>query len=340
MGSTLSRARGERKSSDLTRQSVLSVDVDTESRPASRSSAPRNDNFKVVKSRRMNGRKRGLSQISAAHHDGSLDLTEDDLFRLLIGKIKQREENDIAATTLQSKLKADISELQTENKSLKEQVDSFGSQLQRRTLESKAYKSQIDNWKTKLGKFKRVLNKLGSEYQTLRGQSNQLKATGVSVERERQEISTALYESKKQISQASSIINKGKNSLSESREVVNALQHSLKNSEDKAESVRIRLADEKRRTAVLESYIQKQSLIQGKQIKSMRNDQLEMMEKTKSGFDLISKQWEFSQSNIQIIMKPVLEECLASIRGLGEKSEFNGTEIKQSISVIQELLSQ
>lgn len=336
----MSRSGGELESSDLTSQPVRPVDVDHETRPASRSSAPRNENFRVMKLSRTNGRKRGLSQISATGHGGNLDLTEDDLFQLLIGKIKQREENDIAATTLQLKLKADITELKAVNKSLKERADLFDAQLQKRTSECKSYRSQIDNWKAKLGKFKRVLNELGSEYQTLRGQSTHHKAAGVSLERDRQEISTALYESQKQISQVSSAIKEGRNYLSESREAVSTLQNSLKSSEEKAEGVRIRLADEKRRTAVLESYIQKQTLIQGKRIKSMREDQLEMMKKTKSGFDSISKKWEFSQSSNQTIMNPVLEECLASIRGLGEKSEFNRNEARQFMSVIQELLSQ
>ena len=268
------------------------------------------------------------------------DFTEDDLFRLLIGKIKQREDNDVAAANMRTKLEADISKLQSENKSLKDKVDALGTQLQRRILESRSYKAQIDNWKAKLGKFKRVLTGLGTEYQALRIESDRIKATELSLEKDKREISAAIEEAQGQVTQASSTVSKGKGCLSESHKIVSSLQNSLKSSEYQAESVRTQLVDERRRTAVLESYIQSQSRIQGKHIKSIKEDQLEMMKRTKSGFELISKQWEFSHLNIQSILKPMLEDCLASIKGLDEKYSVEKADIQESTNVIQKFISQ
>ena len=173
------------------------------------------------------------------------EFTEDDLFRLLIGKIKQREDNDIAAKNIRTRLEADILELQSENKSLKEQVDAFGTKLQKRTLESRSYRAQIDNWKAKLVRFKRVLTGLGTEYQTLRGESNRIKATEVSLEKDKQHITTALEEAKVLVTQVSSKVNEGRNCLSESQNIVNSLKDSLKSSEYQAELVRTQLVDEK-----------------------------------------------------------------------------------------------
>lgn len=335
----MSTARDKRKYSDLTRQPVCSDEIGPENSPALRPYAPGKNNFRVGKTR-TNRRSNSRQTVAAACPDINSGLTEDDLFRLLIGKIKQREESDAAVANLQAKLEADITGLKTENKSLKDQVDTFCAQLQKRALESRSYKAQIDNWKAKLGKFKQVLNVLGTEYQALRGESDHLKATGASLKNDKQELSTCLDEAKKQISQVSRTVNEGRTYFSESKNIISTLRNSIKDSDDKADCIRIRLADEKRRTAVLEAYIQKQSHMQGKQIKTIRDDQLEMMEKTKSGFELISKQWEFSQSNIQSITKPMLEECIISIKGLGEKYAADKTDIQQIASVIQELLSQ
>lgn len=296
--------------------------------------------FRVTKRRTGNSRAHAPKQMPLGALGSNSHLTEDDLFQLLIGRIKQREENDIAATHARAKLEADVSELKKENKSLKDQVEVFGVQLQKRTLESRNYKAHISNWKERVGKFKKVLNGLGGDYQELCGESKHLKATAASLDKERKELAASLEIIKRDVSQASSAICEKRNHLSECQPIVGSLQSSLKSSEDKVESARIRLADERKRAAVLESYIQNHSIIQGKQVEVVRNDQLEMMDKMKFGFELIGKQWEFSQSNIHSGLKPMLDECLASIRSLGEKSSVDRVEIQQSTSTIQGLMSQ
>lgn len=272
--------------------------------------------------------------------DRNSQLTEDDLFQLLIGKIKEREENDIAATNHRAKLEADISGLRTENKTLKDHVEAFSVQLQKRTLESRRYKAHMDNWKAKIAKFKGILNGLGADYQTLRGESNNLKTAGRSLGKERESLMTSIDDVKKEVSQVLGKICDGRSHLSESREIVNTLRTSARNSEDNAEHARTRLADERKRSAVLESYIQNHSLGQGKQIGFIRNDQLEMMDKMKSGFELIGKQWEFSQSNIQSALRPMLDESLAAIKNLSEKYSVHKVDIQQSASTVQEHMSQ
>lgn len=332
-----SRSSGKRTNSDISRQSSHSDGTVPEALSVSRSALPRDNHLRVFKSR---ANRNAVKQRQMATSPSNSDFTEDDLFRLLIGKIKQREDNDVAAANMRTKLEADISKLQSENKSLKDKVDALGTQLQRRILESRSYKAQIDNWKAKLGKFKRVLTGLGTEYQALRIESDRIKATELSLEKDKREISAAIEEAQGQVTQASSTVSKGKGCLSESHKIVSSLQNSLKSSEYQAESVRTQLVDERRRTAVLESYIQSQSRIQGKHIKSIKEDQLEMMKRTKSGFELISKQWEFSHLNIQSILKPMLEDCLASIKGLDEKYSVEKADIQESTNVIQKFISQ
>lgn len=322
------------------RRLMHTAEVITVDGPDLRVLAPRTNNFKVAKRRSAHGRKGAHKQTAAPFPAiENTQLTEGDLFQLLIGKIKQREDDETTASNLRSRIEADIANLRSENKSLKDQMEACDSQLQKRTLEASSYKAHIDNWKGRIGKFKGILNGLGAEYQALRGESNHMKASGLSLAKERSELRCALSDIRTHVSQASSTISDRRNHLSESREIVNSLQASLRSSEAKVEDSRIRLADEKRRTAVLESYIQTHSHKQGKQLEVIQNGQTEIMRKMKADLDLIAKQWELSQSNLQSVLKRILDECLVSIKDLAVECSVDKIDVKQSTSRIKELIS-
>lgn len=336
-----SRSGDKQTHPDLITQSTSSDKAAPQNPSVSSPSAPKDSSFRVTKRRGVNSRKVGHKPTAEGTSvNSSSHLTEDDLFQLLIGRLKQREESDLAASNLRVKLQADIFGLKTENESLKDHIQACSSQLQKRTSESRRYKAHIDNWKAKLGKFKGILNGLGADYQALRGESNDLKAAGLSAEGERKSLKASIDDIKAQVLQVSNKVGEGRSYLSETREIVSSLQNSVRNSEVKAEFARIRLVDEKQRTAVLESYIQNHTNLQGKQIGFLRNGQHEMMNKMSAGFELIDKQSEHSQSNIQSILKSTLDEFSISMKSLGDEYSVGKIDIQQSKDTVQELMSQ
>ncbi|KAF5866652.1 hypothetical protein ETB97_010746 [Aspergillus alliaceus] len=86
--------------------------------------SPTNNKSRVVKHRRMTGERVISRQSAFALADsGSTELSEEDLFQLLIAKMKVREEKDVAASSVRQQMEANISELTEENNALRSQLE-------------------------------------------------------------------------------------------------------------------------------------------------------------------------------------------------------------------------
>lgn len=310
------------------------------SRPSS-SHTPLKDGLRVSKRRRTHSRKPTARKPSAPRpvDNENPQLTEDDLFQILIMRVRQREEDNVAAANLRKQLEATASQLAEENEALRAELEAYGAQLQKKTLESKTYKAQMNTWKTKLGKFKHVLNVLGTDYQNLRGESIHLKATRSALDKEGKEIRGSIDGIRAQISKVTTSVGEKKNHILESETMINTLRNDLKHSNEKARSIENQLHEERKRVMTLESYIQYHSLAQEKQLGLIRADHLGMNQKMDSAFEAMAKLWESSQTSIRSIMSPTMERCLLAINSLSEKESLDNVEIQKFADAINGFIS-
>ncbi|GMG30886.1 unnamed protein product [Aspergillus oryzae var. brunneus] len=288
----------------------------------------------VLKRRRSGGKR--ITSRQPAFGNGNADLSEEDLFQLLFVKIKAREENDVVASNEKEQLEANISELTQENNALRSQLDVFSNELQQRTSESKAYKTQVEAWKAKIAKFKYILNELASGYKALRVETTQLKLTKTSLDRDKAEIKGTIADTREQLFHASSTVEKSQSCLVESQTLINSMKQALKNAEEKTRSVQERLSDEKKRSSLLETYIQDNSRLQAKRIGLIRADQLEMLRKLDSGFETVAKHVDVSQTSAQTIIKQTLEEFHLSFRRMGENHAQGKMDFEQYLAAVIE----
>ncbi|EIT73263.1 myosin class II heavy chain [Aspergillus oryzae 100-8] len=300
--------------------------------------SPTNNRSRVLKRRRSGGKR--ITSRQPAFGNGNADLSEEDLFQLLFVKIKAREENDVVASNEKEQLEANISELTQENNALRSQLDVFSNELQQRTSESKAYKTQVEAWKAKIAKFKYILNELASGYKALRVETTQLKLTKTSLDRDKAEIKGTIADTREQLFHASSTVEKSQSCLVESQTLINSMKQALKNAEEKTRSVQERLSDEKKRSSLLETYIQDNSRLQAKRIGLIRADQLEMLRKLDSGFETVAKHVDVSQTSAQTIIKQTLEEFHLSFRRMGENHAQGKMDFEQCKATFQECSSQ
>ncbi|KAE8356415.1 hypothetical protein BDV28DRAFT_145116 [Aspergillus coremiiformis] len=270
--------------------------------------SPTKNKSRVEKRRRANERKI-ITRPPA--------LSEEDLFQLLIDKLKAREQNDAAAFTLKEQMEASISELTEENNALKGQLEAFGSEIQKKCLESKAHKSQLEVWKTKLTKFRYILNDLGSGYKALRGEVAHLNLTRTSLNKERKEIKDKITETRVQLLQTSTIVEKGQRYLFESQSKIKSMEQALESAEEKTRYVQRQLSDEKKRV-----------------------DQLGMLKKLDSAFEAVGKQVEISQTTTQTILRQALEESNMSIKRTSDNYAQEKLDMQQCKTTIQEFSSQ
>jgi hypothetical protein len=248
-----------------------------------------------------------------------VQLSEDDLFELLITRMRQREESEQAATVIQRQVTDENTGLKEENLNLQDRLKKCQGQLSKTSSESRFQRAQIDKWKAKLGTFKGVLNELGREYGVVREQARELKEATMSLDKEKSEIQHSLDEIRLKVSNSAETIQDQRERLSISEATVAGLREALDHSEKRGDLVKTQLSNEKKRIATLEAYIQNESQSQSRHLALVRNDQRKMAEKLDSACELFTTSCFKSQDNILSKLSPALERCLASVQGLKEQ---------------------
>lgn len=240
-------------------------------------------------------------------------LGEDDLFELLIKRMRQREESEQAATFIQRQTKNENVGLKEQNLVLQNRLVKCQGELAKASSDSRAQRAQIEKWKAKLGTFKGILNELGREYGTVREQAKELRDATISIEREKSDIRRSLDEIRLQVSNDADKIRSQRDNLSSSEGTIASLKEALDHSEKRGELIRDQLFNEKKRIVTLETYIQNESQSQARYLVLVKNDQRRMAEKIDSACELFSTSGSKTQENILSKLSPTLEHCVASV---------------------------
>lgn len=268
-----------------------------------------------------------------------VQLSEDDLFELIITRMRQREESEQAAAVIQRQVTDENKALKEENFNLQDRLKKCQGQLAKTSSESRSQRAQIDKWKVKLGTFKGVLNELGREYGAVRGQAKELKEATMSLDREKSEIQHSLDEIRLKVSDSAETMQDQRERLSISEGTVASLREALDHSEKRGDLIKAQLSNEQKRIATLETYIQNESQSQSRYLALVRNDQRKMLEKLDSAYELFTTSCFKSQDNILSKLSPGLENCLASIQGLKEQCSAETMNVQDFTNSVHEATS-
>ncbi|KAJ5850100.1 hypothetical protein N7455_009956 [Penicillium solitum] len=271
--------------------------------------------------------------------NNGVQLSEDDLFELLITRMRQREESEQVAAVIQRQVTSENMDLKEDNLNLQDRLKKCQGQLSKTSSESRSQRAQIEKWKAKLGTFKGVLNELGREYGVVREQAKELKEATMSLDKERNEIQHSLDEIKLKVSNSAETIQDQRERLSISEATVASLREALDHSEKRGYLIKTQLSNEKKRIATLEAYIQNESQSQSQYLALVRNDQRKMAEKLDSACELFTTSCFKSQDNILSKLSPALEHCLASVQGLKEKCSAETMNVQDFTNSVHEATS-
>ncbi|PYI17193.1 hypothetical protein BO99DRAFT_338461 [Aspergillus violaceofuscus CBS 115571] len=298
---------------------------------------PGSEKYRVSKRRRSSKTRhsRNVRPTRIPSGDDGSSLSEESLFHLLIGRIKAREENEAAAVELKEQMEACISGLADENKALKSQLAVSDKAIRKRTFELGAYKSQVNAWQSKISNIKGFVNQLGSDFQTLRSDANRLLAAKKSAHAERTDIDKSIDDAKAQVAKASEAASKGREQLLRSESQVDLLKQALSATEEKTRYVRGQLSDEKKRTRLLEQYIQECSRSQEPKLSQIRADQLAILKRFEAVFHTLGSQQQLSQNATQQTIGPSLNKCVTTLDSLCGKVASNNSSVKDCMDGVK-----
>lgn len=296
-----------------------------------------NDEFKVSKAHRT---KRTNAKGLPIIMNKNPQLSEEDIYQLLINRLKVREESEAAATNIQRQMETHIAKLQEENNALKAELETLGNQLEEQSAEAKTYRSRQELWKKKLARFKYFLNELGSDYKNIRGDAIQLRAARAACDKERKIIAEDISDLKSRLTQTTNLVNTNKGHSTELENMITLLQKELKGADEKAAYTQQQLSRESKRNASLESYIRSHSIHQAKGLELVRVGQLETSQKIDSAFELIRTEWESSQRNVQSALGRTMDECLDLLKGMKDKRVLERVDFQKCQQIANEFTTQ
>lgn len=307
------------------------------SRPPLRS----NEDFRIVKRRRENrkdmpARKQSFNPANKA---GAYQLTEEKLFELMIARIRQREESEAVAADFQRQMKTHNFQLQEENQDLRQQLEKCHEHLQRTLAELKETKSRTDNWKSKLHKFKQVVNDLGHEYDLLRGDFSKFKETTKSLEKEKGDLMEAIDSTRVQVSRAENAMDEQRDKISQDEKELALLRQALASLEEKDQVTKVELAKERKRATTLELYIQTYARDQTKQLVCIKESQGKLLAKLDSGFESVVEESTSSKEKMVAEIRTVFEEFRSSVQILSDKCSAERMDVQDFTNTAHDVVS-
>ncbi|KAJ5993588.1 hypothetical protein N7451_009312 [Penicillium sp. IBT 35674x] len=267
------------------------------------------------------------------------ELNEDSLFQLLIGKMKQREESEVAATQLHHQMETQNALLKDENEELRQQIHVSQLRLQSSVEESKAQRSVLNEWKSKIRNFKQVVNELGHGYDTLRDQADHHRETAMFLDKERSGLTKAIDETKIRISQAEGTIDTLQNKLAENDKAIALLEQSLSSSREGEENAKSQLSEQKKRVVTLESYIQNFALSHTKKLDVMKGSHKSIIENISTGLNAVTRDSTSHKDAVLLAIKDALEDYHSSVLSMNTKLSEEQINVAEFTSKAQEVIS-
>ncbi|KAM5469312.1 hypothetical protein MferCBS49748_002983 [Microsporum ferrugineum] len=122
----------------------------------------------------------------------TLQATEDELFKLLIQKLKKREEAEAAAAKLRDELKANLRDAGEDNKLLTVRLKDLEYKYEEQQMEKTAQRQSIERWKVKFGKVRGLMVGVADHQERLLKEYRSIQKEQVSLNVKRDQINDSL----------------------------------------------------------------------------------------------------------------------------------------------------
>ncbi|KAJ5671974.1 hypothetical protein N7507_001101 [Penicillium longicatenatum] len=246
-------------------------------------------------------------------------LNEDNLFQLLIGKMKQREESEVVATHMCRQIETKNALLKDENDNLRRNIHVSHLSLQKSAEELNAQRSLLGEWKSKIRNFKQVVNELGHGYDALRDQADQHRENAMLLDKERGDLTKAIELTKLRISQAEGLVDTQQQKIAESDKNIALLEQSLSSSREGEESAKSQLSEQKMRVVTLETFIQNYALSHTKKLDMMKEGQKGLIESITTGLNAVTRDFTNHKDAVLLAIRDAFEDFRTSIQSLNTK---------------------
>lgn len=267
-------------------------------------------------------------------------LTEEEIFRLLIQKMRIREEEELASRSLKEQMQNEIDQLLETNQGLNQKLQKLEQTEGQLMSENAAYKEKIEKMSSKLQRLKLFLNGLGTDYETLRLEAKQFKTTQNELKAEKGSIFSEISKIKSKLDQSSKVVTDQAQALSEVRQNMLSIHHSLTSAEGEKNQCYQQLRTEQNRVSSLERYIQTCAVRHSQQLDGIEKVQTRISESVaKKCGDFLLK-FDCMESQLESRLVSTINDALYEVGKIRDDEIHALSVIKAMITDISKIVSE
>lgn len=253
--------------------------------------------------------------------------SEEDLFYLLIHKMRQREESDRAAAGLKKKQEAEIVEITQVNQKLRHQLKEAELRCQRQETAINTNRDLTERWRVKFEKLKTFTNGIGKCYEDLRKDGQVIKSAQAALREEKQHMQDNLAKIHDDAKMIGEQCLQQKAQVAAIRHEVNSLEQALVVRGDLVKEKDKLIIQERNRVIGLENFIRSYSSKQQKQAASIEQKQSETLTKINSMSGHMESCWKTSHSALKAELESAVGSCLELLRSLSSRETAKSTDV-------------
>ncbi|KAK2732459.1 hypothetical protein FQN57_002625 [Myotisia sp. PD_48] len=266
---------------------------------------------------------------------GSLP-SEEDLFALLLHKLKKREKAEAARAIKQEEMKIQLHQTNEENKTLKTALNEAEQHSSKREADKEAQQKLIERWKSKFSRMRAIMTSIENDQEALHRDGDVIKKTLLSLKAEHHRIYTNIKHVQDSASWAGEKWHQHKTQLSSIRHELTTLDQALQSARDKTSEENRALKEEKNRVMILESYIKSCSTRTLRQSTEIHRTQQQMASRLEAVASIVHDFWNTSHASFRDELKTNLDACLQALDKLNERGAVEPSHLHSLDSTIRE----
>ncbi|PGH13095.1 hypothetical protein AJ80_06467 [Polytolypa hystricis UAMH7299] len=263
--------------------------------------------------------------------------SEEDLFYLLIRKLKQRDAVDAANTALKERLENQILDVTQENEALHFQLKEAGARCDKKEAELNDQRKLVERWKIKFTKLRNLMGDFGNNFEDLRKDGQRLKSEQAYLAEQSRHIREDIGRLGEDTDRIRKHWSQYKSSVSGIQYEVGSLEQSLIVAETKSSERDRVILQQKNQVATLENYIRTYASRQQKQGHLLQQNQLEALSKMGSIQELLEESREAVNSLLKAEISPKIDSCLGLLKLLDQKNWAKPAELAEVAGSIRGL---
>ncbi|ODH13149.1 hypothetical protein ACO22_07553 [Paracoccidioides brasiliensis] len=266
--------------------------------------------------------------------------SEEDLFYMLIRKLKKRDEAEAATTAIKERMEIVIDELTQENDNLRCKLRDVGLICKNQKEQINARNSLVERWKEKFSKLRGFVTSVGNDFEILRKEGQLLKSSQDSLVQEKEHINETLKLMHDNTDQL-------KIRWDQHRATISGVQHECSSLEKSLSTETARCADaeklislERSRAAMLENYIKNYANRNQKLSAEIQQQQSQTITKIDEIYRHLEGSWNVSQSSMKNEIESGFSSCLSLLKSLTQQESVKRQDLESVDNAIRDLCTQ